>query len=87
MHVSIEYYAVPPPNLTCYINDELYETVNNTTSYGIHNIVFTNTSEGGQYRCEVMNEFGRDEYIVFVEINGNTLSDLCTAVLIHLCIL
>ncbi|XP_065889006.1 uncharacterized protein [Dysidea avara] len=66
--ISFEYSAVPPPTFTWYINDELYETVNNTTSHGTHTMVFTNASQGGWYQCVVENEFGIDNYTSFVEI-------------------
>ena len=72
-NISFEYYAVPPPTITCYINDEFYETVDNTTSHGTQTTVFTDASQGGWYQCVVENELGSDNYTSFVEIYGNTL--------------
>ena len=73
-NISFEYYAVPLPNSTWYINDEFYETV---TSHGTHTIVFTDVtlSQRGWYHSVVENEFGSYNYTTFVEIFGNTLLD------------
>ncbi|XP_065889014.1 BDNF/NT-3 growth factors receptor-like isoform X2 [Dysidea avara] len=69
-NISFEYYAVPPPNFTWYINDEFYETKIGTTNNGTHTVVFTNASQGGWYRCEIKNDFRTDEYSVFISIKG-----------------
>ena len=74
-NISFEYYAVPSPNFTWYINDEYYEMVETTTSHGTHAMVFTNASQEGWYQCVVENQFGSDNYSSFVEIVGNTLCD------------
>ena len=74
-NISFEYYAVPPPTITCYINDDFYEIVDNTTSHGTQTTVFTDASQRGWYQCVVENEFGSDNYASFVEIVGNTLCD------------
>ena len=67
--ISFEYYAVPPPNYTWYINDEFYETVIGAKNNGIHTMVFTAIQEGW-YRCVLENSFGTDVYAVFVNILG-----------------
>ena len=77
--ISFEYYGVPPPTFTWYINDEFYETVDYTESHGTHTMVFSNASQEGWYQCVVKNEFGSDNYSSFVEIVGNTLCD-CTII-------
>ena len=69
-NISFEYYAVPPPNFTWYINDVFYKTKIGTTNNGTHTMVFTNASQGGWYRCEIENGFGTDEYSVFISIKG-----------------
>ncbi|XP_065909925.1 hemicentin-1-like isoform X2 [Dysidea avara] len=66
--ISFEYYGVPPPTFTWYINDEFYETVDYTESHGTHTMVFSNASQEGWYQCVVKNEFGSDNYSSFVEI-------------------
>ena len=85
-NITFEYYAVPPPNFTMYINDEFYETVNNTTSHGTHTMVFTDASQRGWYQCVVENEFGIDNYSSFVEIAGNTLYNVqCCVYMLIIC--
>ena len=67
--ISFEYYAVPPPNYTWYINDEFYGTVIGAKNNGIHTMVFTAIQEGW-YRCVLENSLGTDVYAVFVNILG-----------------
>ena len=80
-NISFEYYAVPPPNFTWYINDEFYETKIGTTNNGTHTVVFTNASQGGWYRCEIKNDFRTDEYSVFISIKGTHNLNTITIVL------
>ena len=68
-NISFEYYAVPSPNFTWYINDVFYETVIGTANNGTHTMMFTNASQGW-YRCVLENSFGPDEYSVFISIKG-----------------
>ena len=84
-NISFEYYAIPPPNFTWYINDEFYERVNNTTSHGTHTMVFTDASQGEWYQCVVENEYGSDNYTSFVEIAGNTLCDYTMYNIVYTC--
>jgi len=72
-NISFEYYGVPAPNFTWYINDELYETINGTRSHDTHTMMFSNDSQSGWYRCVLENEYGSDNYTSFVEIYGNTI--------------
>ena len=68
-NISFDYYAVPPPNFTWYINHELYDTESGTTNNGTHIMTFTNASQGW-YQCVLKNGFGTDEYSVFISIEG-----------------
>ncbi|XP_065889011.1 uncharacterized protein [Dysidea avara] len=72
--ISFEYYAVPPPNYTWYINDEFYGTVIGAKNNGIHTMVFTAIQEGW-YRCLLENSFGTDVYAVFVNILETTITE------------
>ena len=68
-NISFDYYAVPPPNFTWYINDEFYMTKIGTINNGTHTMTFTNASQGW-YQCVLKNSFGIDEYSVFISIEG-----------------
>ena len=65
--ISFEYYAVPAPSFTWYINDELYKTVDGTRSHDTHTMMFTNASQSGWYRCLLENKFGSVNYTSYVD--------------------
>ena len=70
-NISFNYHAIPVPNFTWYINDNLHTAVQSTSDTNeAHTMVFSDATEEGWYRCVVQNELGTTEYTVFVDILG-----------------
>ena len=85
LSLSFDYLAIPAPNFTWYINNNLHAEVQSTpgTNDNSHSMTFTNVNEEGWYSCIVQNELGTTEYTVFVDI----LCKRCTYTYIALVVL
>lgn len=68
--ISFTYLAIPAPNFTWYINDNLFAEVQSTPQMNNthYTMDFVNASEEGWYQCRIQNELGMAEYTIFVDI-------------------
>ena len=76
--ISFNYLAIPAPNFTWYINNNLHTEVEPTSeSTDTHTMTFSNANKEGWYRCVVQNEHGMAEYTVFVDILSKHCKSKC----------